>query len=77
MPLANRYPIGGLVWHSTQHRNGGSLSPSDGAAFVEEVKRELASRARYRRIAGDDGASVLRDGAGGYGTTIPGSKWAA
>lgn len=45
-------------------------------AFVEEVKRVLASRARYRRIAEDDGASVLRDGDGEYGT-ISGPKWAA
>ncbi len=33
-------------------------------------------RKRYRRIAEDDGTSVLRDGADEYGT-IPGSKWAA
>ncbi len=45
-------------------------------AFVEKVKRELAGRARYRRIAEDDGTSVLRDGADEY-ATIPGSKWAA
>lgn len=45
-------------------------------AFIEEVKRELAGRARYRRIAEDEGASVLRDAAGEYGI-ISGPKWAA
>jgi hypothetical protein len=36
-------------------------------AFVEEEKRELASRVRSRWIAEDDGASVLRDVDGEYG----------
>jgi hypothetical protein len=40
------------------------------------VKRELAGRARYRRIAEDDGGSVLRDADDEYGI-ISGSKWAA
>lgn len=45
-------------------------------SFVEEVQRNLGARARYRRIAEEDGASVLRDADGIYGT-IPRSKWAA
>ena len=45
-------------------------------AFVEEVKRELAGRARYRRIVEDDGESVLRDGEEAY-DIISGSKCAA
>ena len=45
-------------------------------SFVEEVQRNLGGRARYREIAEEDGASVLREPDGTYGI-ISLSKWAA
>ncbi len=45
-------------------------------SFVEEVQRNLGAQARYRRIAEQDGASVLRDADGTY-DTFSRSKWAA
>jgi hypothetical protein len=44
--------------------------------FVEEVQRNLGTRAHYRSIAEDDGASVLRETDEPYGA-ISASKWAA
>ena len=45
-------------------------------SFVEEVKRTLGARARYRRIADEDATAVLRDAEAHYGV-ISRSKWAA
>jgi putative transposase len=45
-------------------------------SFVEEVQRNLGAQARYRQIVEEDGASVLRDAEGTYGT-FSRSKWAA
>jgi putative transposase len=45
-------------------------------SFVEEVQRSLGAHARYRQIAENDGASVLREAEGTYGR-ISRSKWAA
>jgi hypothetical protein len=44
--------------------------------FVEEVKRKLGTRARYRRIGEEDGTAVLREAEEHYGV-ISRSKWAA
>ncbi len=45
-------------------------------SFVEDVQRSLGVQARYRRIAEEDGASVLRDAVATYGI-ISRAKWAA
>ena len=45
-------------------------------SFVEEVHQNLGARARRRKIAEEDGASMLRDADGTYGI-ISRSKWAA
>ncbi len=45
-------------------------------SFVEEVQRNLGAQARHRVIAEEDGASVLREAEGTYGT-ISRSEWAA
>jgi len=45
-------------------------------SFVEEVQRSLGAPARYRRIAEEDGASVLRESGATYGIILR-AKWAA
>jgi hypothetical protein len=45
-------------------------------SFVEEIKRKLGARARYRRLADEDGTAVPREAEEHYGV-ISRSKWAA